>query len=53
MLYVAVWYVSIRPVVMRVKEEVQFFLHPHNRTSITIQVENFCWDVRGKRVFEF
>ena len=30
MLYVAIWYVSIRPVVMRVKEELQFFLHPHN-----------------------
>ena len=30
MLYVAVWYVSIRPVVMRVKEELQYFLHPHN-----------------------
>ena len=27
MLYVAIWYVSIRPVVMRVKEELQFFLH--------------------------
>ena len=24
MLYVAIWYVSIRPVVMRVKEELQF-----------------------------
>ena len=33
MLYVAIWYVSIRPVVMRVKEGLQFFLHPHdNRT---------------------
>ena len=26
MLYVAIWYVSIRPVVVRVKEELQFFL---------------------------
>ena len=24
MLYVAIWYVSIRPVVMRLKEELQF-----------------------------
>ena len=30
MLYVAIWYVSIRPVVMRVKEE--FFFHPYNKT---------------------
>ena len=28
MLYVAIWCVSIRPVVMRVKEGLQFFLHP-------------------------
>ena len=27
MLYVAIWYVSIRPDVMRVKGELQFFLH--------------------------
>ena len=29
MLYVAIWYVSIRPV----KEELQFFLHPHNKRT--------------------
>ena len=34
MLYVAIWYVSIRPVVMRVKEELQFYLHPHNITLL-------------------
>ena len=39
MLYVAIWYVSIRPVVMRVKEELQFFLHPHNKGPI-IQHKN-------------
>ena len=36
MLYVAIWYVSIRPVVMRVKEELQFFLHPHNNRMYQI-----------------
>ena len=33
MLYVAIWYVSVRPVVMRVKEELQFFLQPHNNIT--------------------
>ena len=33
MLYVAIWYVSISPVVMRVKEELQFFRHPHNNRT--------------------
>ena len=33
MLYVAIWHVSIRPVVMRMKEELQFFLHPHNNRT--------------------
>ena len=36
MLYVAIWYVSIRPVVLRVKEELQFFLHPHNNRTYQI-----------------
>ena len=35
MLYVAIWYVSIRPVVMRVTEELQFFRHPHNVSKHT------------------
>ena len=29
MLYVAIWYVSIRPVVMRVKEELLCSFPPH------------------------
>ena len=33
MLYVAIWYVSIRRVVMRVKEELQFFFYPHNNRT--------------------
>ena len=37
MLYVAVWYVSIPPVVMRVKEELQFFLHSHTKLQPTAQ----------------
>ena len=40
MLYVVIWYVSIRPVVMRVKEELQFFLHPHKEPNYTIQHKN-------------
>ena len=38
MLYVAIWYVSICPVVMRVKEELQFFLHPHNNCIEAYQI---------------
>ena len=33
MLNVAIWYVSIRPVVMWVKEELQFFIHLHNNRT--------------------
>ena len=41
MLFVAIWYVSIRYegegriAVMRVKKELQFFLHPHNVSKHT------------------
>ena len=42
MLYVAIWYVSIRPVVKRVKEELQFFLHPHNN-SIRKLLKMYYW----------
>ena len=40
MLYVAIWYVSIRPVVMRVKEELQFILHPHNNRPKHVELLN-------------
>ena len=64
MLYVAIWYVSKRPVVMMVKKELQFFLHhhnnrvkkelqffllPHNRVKEELQ---FCLHPHNNRVKE-
>ena len=40
MLYVAIWCVSIRPAVMRVKEELQFLLHPQDIPNCNIQHKN-------------
>ena len=39
MLYVAVWYVSIRPVVMRVKEELQSSDILERNNLFTLRIE--------------
>ena len=58
MLYVAIWYVSIRPVVKRVKKELQFFLHPHNisrltKSQYTAQERSWRWTTEVRNMLSY
>ena len=58
MLCVAVWYDSILPVVMRVKEELQFFLHPHNlsrhtKSQHTTQERSWRWTIEVRNMLSY